>query len=51
MRTLIALIFLFAAGCGTPPRPIPPPPTDDGPQGDFYEADLTPGDDGSSLQD
>ena len=41
---ILAMIGLSFLGCATPP-------SSDGPQGDWYEADLTPDSDGSELED
>ena len=41
---ILALTGLFLIGCATPP-------IKDGPQGDYYETDLTPDSDGSELND
>ena len=45
---ILAIIGLSLLGCATTPIG---PPIEDGPQGDWYEADLTPDSDGSELED
>ena len=46
MKYLLIVLCLIFIGCNTTL-----PPKDDGPRGEYYEADLTPDSDGSELED
>ena len=47
MKYLLIVLCLIFIGCNTTLPPI----KDDGPRGEYYEADLTPDSDGSELED